>query len=475
MRKLLTAVLSATLLVGAAACGDNGKAGTSRLLFDVHPQAVYEIGEDMKTFSLALREGDDVKIVSCDDKDVRIVGFDTSTAGEKQMTITYKGYVKTFGYTVLLPEDQRPVEPGEITVYSLKELNDAFAEYSRIDVAADLLLAEGESFTVPRGKQVRITDGFTLTNRGYLFNEGRILGSVKGVFPLKSVVPVGRPNQTDAKDCLFSVSTAEELAWIAYAANHTVYVNGWELDGFTHCTIEITKDIDLFGYEWIPVGTWEYEGNPEYIGDVWTPGAAHTFKGTIEGKGHTIAGLHTSEDGAKDNVGFIGAADYEASVKNLNFTDLYVVGGSRVGAVVGYYNSHSWADGFIENVSVKNAEVVGKNMVGGLIGKSENVIQYFKVNVRNCTFSGNVSCEGNGYSGGLVGYASGGLLLSGNTVSAVLKGAEARAGTALGVREAYSGLGGSAGRKESAELSGNNLSRVAREDGKTVGEIYEDI
>ena len=133
MRKLLTAVLSATLLAGAAACGDNGKAGTSRLLFDVHPQAVYEIGEDMKTFSLALREGDDVKIVSCDDKDVRIVGFDTSTAGEKQMTITYKGYVKTFGYTVLLPEDQRPVEPGEITVYSLKELNDAFAEYSRID------------------------------------------------------------------------------------------------------------------------------------------------------------------------------------------------------------------------------------------------------------------------------------------------------------------------------------------------------
>ena len=73
MRKLLTAVLSASLLVGAAACGDNGKAGTSRLLFDVHPQAVYEIGEDMKTFSLALREGDDVKIVSCEDKDVLIV------------------------------------------------------------------------------------------------------------------------------------------------------------------------------------------------------------------------------------------------------------------------------------------------------------------------------------------------------------------------------------------------------------------
>ena len=45
----------------------------------------------------------------------------------------------------------------------------------------------------------------------------------------------------------------------------------------------------------------------------------------------------------------------------------------------------------------------------------------------------------------------------------------------MGVREAYSGLGGSAGRKESAELSGNDLSRVAREDGKTVGEIYEDI
>lgn len=110
MRKLLTAVLSATLLVGAA-CGDNGKAGNSRLLFDVHPQTVYEIGEDMKTFSLALREGDNVKIVSCDDKDVRIVGFDTSTAGEKQMTITYKGYVKTFGYPYCCRKISAPSNP----------------------------------------------------------------------------------------------------------------------------------------------------------------------------------------------------------------------------------------------------------------------------------------------------------------------------------------------------------------------------
>ena len=91
---------------------------------------------------------------------------------------------------------------------------------------------------------------------------------------------------------------------------------------------------------------------------VWTP--IETFKGTLDGNGHTISGLTVS---GKDYVGLIGVLD-GGTVKNLKFANVTATGGENVGAVVGRIINN----GKVENVHVLSGTVTGSKRAGGIVG-----------------------------------------------------------------------------------------------------------
>lgn len=115
----------------------------------------------------------------------------------------------------------------------------------------------------------------------------------------------------------------------------------YQLTGY----FKLTQDLDLGEMEWNP------------LGDRRIP-----FTGCLDGNGATISNLNVQSD--QDNAGFFGVA------KNAQF----------------------------KNLSIKNAEINGKNYVGGFAGS-------FQGNMKHCFFQGKVNASGN-YAGGLAGAVS---------------------------------------------------------------------
>ncbi|MBR6255427.1 MAG: hypothetical protein IKR22_08400 [Clostridiales bacterium] len=137
----------------------------------------------------------------------------------------------------------------------------------------------------------------------------------------------------------FHVSTPEQLAAVVY------HVNG-EL--FPYNTIYLEADIDLTGYEWMPMG-WISEKS----------GDAHEFAGVIDGQGHTIKGLHL--DGGHGDCGFVGYST-NLTMKNITFT------GAEVS---GYWNTGICAGEVIGNGTWENVHAEGNlssDHSGGLVG-----------------------------------------------------------------------------------------------------------
>ena len=115
---------------------------------------------------------------------------------------------------------------------------------------------------------------------------------------------------------------------------------------------ELGEDIDASGFDFTPIGSNPFNG-----------GAA--FRGTFDGKGHTIDGLSINAS-SSDYVGLfgyvIGYAGAPGTVKNVHLRNATVVGNGTVGGLVGYSDT-----GRISNVSITGS-VTGTSSVGGLIG-----------------------------------------------------------------------------------------------------------
>ena len=105
-------------------------------------------------------------------------------------------------------------------------------------------------------------------------------------------------------------ATAAELGAVTNTTDKTVTINSGELlaalakavnegnDDYAGYTIKLTKNLDLNGIEWTPIGT---------------KGTSNVFKGTFDGDGRTIKNLKISSG---DCVAFFGAVE-NATVKNL--------------------------------------------------------------------------------------------------------------------------------------------------------------
>ena len=90
VKRFLATVSALILPFAASACGGDGSGSDKDgILFKHHIQTVYETGEDLGDFSLAVGEIGKVTIVSGDDPAVTVEGFDSSAEGERTLSIRY--------------------------------------------------------------------------------------------------------------------------------------------------------------------------------------------------------------------------------------------------------------------------------------------------------------------------------------------------------------------------------------------------
>lgn len=138
----------------------------------------------------------------------------------------------------------------------------------------------------------------------------------------------------------YQISTAEELAYLA----QTVNIDG---ESYYKKYFKLTKDIDLGGKEWTPIGI---DRRP--------------FQGNFDGQGHTVSRMQIS--GSSDYVGLFGYCakpKVTNSIKNITVKDSNICGDRYVGAIVGYAKEIN-----IENCRSIGNTINGNSNVGGICG-----------------------------------------------------------------------------------------------------------
>ena len=225
------------------------------------------------------------------------------------------------------------------------------------------------------------------------------------------------PSWYNSTDTEFTIYTAEQLAGLAQLVN----------DGntFSGKTIYLGADIDLLGYEWIPIG---------YTSDWATTPDTHGFMGTFNGNYHSITNL--AMYAASQHAAALFGATYQATILNVEVADLYInvtdsanfaVAGlvavaydtsiqhckatGMVSAYGAYIKSMGALVGYGKNITIRDSYATttltvpsgsGHNAyVGGLVGMCEQGVD----SVTNCYFAGvvNVSTSGTPYAAGIVG------------------------------------------------------------------------
>ena len=154
----------------------------------------------------------------------------------------------------------------------------------------------------------------------------------------------------------------------------------------------------------------------------------YSFKGNIEGAGHTISNLYINRNGQYQ--GFIGYySGTSTSIQNLKLTNVDIGNDYYTAAFIGYTNSSKLvlnncvATGIIKgkttggiiascssysDVTVTNshneAKLVSTGKTGGIVA-DPNYSSNCSITIDNCYNSGEIISEGTGFVGGLVGYS----------------------------------------------------------------------
>ena len=129
------------------------------------------------------------------------------------------------------------------------------------------------------------------------------------------------PSGSGTEEDPYQVDSASDLAYFAYKTQ----ILGEQC--YDH--IVLTRDIDLAGYDWMPIGT----------GRNVVSGVQPYFRGTFDGQGHSISNLNINTIGKTTyaEYGLFGLVDVDAKLKNFTILSGQVNGlGERTGGVVGY-------------------------------------------------------------------------------------------------------------------------------------------
>lgn len=188
----------------------------------------------------------------------------------------------------------------------------------------------------------------------------------------------------------------------------------------------LSADIDLIGgadHPFTPIGTGTYAEN-DYganYGDV-------GFLGSFDGGYHTISNLYY-HNAAQNGVGLFafaktGSARKPSYIQNLTLRNVDIVGGQRVGALVGRYGYGGGAS-TITNVTVTGTGGIhGYSSVGGLVGMIESPQISGSSSTIRITAGDSVGGLVGGASYGLIvhSYASGDVTAYGSGVGGLIGG-----------------------------------------------------
>ncbi|MBR6768420.1 MAG: discoidin domain-containing protein [Clostridia bacterium] len=216
-------------------------------------------------------------------------------------------------------------------------------------------------------------------------------GTASEGITVAGVVASGEVATNEGNVTAIPVANADELSATMVEANINAY-------------IILTADIDMTGKEWAPI---------------------KVFKGTFDGNGHVISGIHIEQAFESDGYGFgLLIRDLDqgvATVKNLTLKDCSLTltadqTGNRnnhIGGVVG------WAGkGHFENIHLKNVDVSftgntkGQCNVGGIVGMSNSANPATgTISFYNCSVDADSSVKGDTSRapnvGGIVGNLTG--------------------------------------------------------------------
>lgn len=203
----------------------------------------------------------------------------------------------------------------------------------------------------------------TVSNNGTITG-GTFSGGITGTPALAT----GSGTETDP----YQIGTAEGLKWFRDKVNSATKTAD------TQICAELTKDIDLSGEAWTPIGI----GGAFYAG---TP----PYSGTFDGKGHTIKNL--SIDRSAHYVGLFGYV-YGGTIRNLTVSGS-VKGSEHTGGIAGAANG-----GTFENCA--NQCAVQGGTTGGIIGFA---IEEGTLIVRDCYNVGSITTTTGNSVGGIIG------------------------------------------------------------------------
>lgn len=123
---------------------------------------------------------------------------------------------------------------------------------------------------------------------------------------------------------VYQIRSAEELAGLSELVNSGVSFRG--------ARIVLTRDINLFGRTWVPIGTLE-----------------HPFEGSFNGSEMEIRDLEIDLEGensqnidpARSYLGLFGVVSGNTQIVNVEMKNVKITGDSYVGALVGYLDENS--------------------------------------------------------------------------------------------------------------------------------------
>lgn len=171
-------------------------------------------------------------------------------------------------------------------------------------------------------------------------------------------------------DGYYLISHGDELYWFANQVNKKDKGN---------IKAKLTKNIDLGGFTWEPIGI-----------------SGHIFKGEFDGQGYKISNIYINNSSKYSGLfGYAGAYGLPVSIKNLE-TEGSVKSGESTGGIIG-----TLIYGNVENC-INRVNVSGTNNVGGIVGCVDGSNAK---TIKNCINFGTV--YGNNSVGGLFGQIGG--------------------------------------------------------------------
>ncbi len=270
-------------------------------------------------------------------------------------------------------------------------LTEVLAQYNTT-ASGDLLRGETDTITIALKMQEQAGNEYQNLSIGTEFSV--------------QLIATQLASESDSFDTNYDIEAAylnkdAEGAWLINNIDELYYFSSQVNSGNSYLgeTVKLTADIDLAGYNWVPIGAGDVEG-------VWVG-----FNGIFDGQNHTISNVTITKSGGWNGIfGLVGrgTSKFEESISNLNVKNMVIEETNRMtGGIVGqlYGNIENC---HVENVTVKaipnktdKGEYDNGDKIGGVVGWfGDNGNNHY---IRNCSAK-NVTLTAYRDVAGIVGY-----------------------------------------------------------------------